>query len=178
MKTLRDLKMSYRNKTYVAFDGDNDMTYYRLMTAWKEHDHIDFDFYNAHDINSARDTSTEESIKAQLRIRMANSSQMLLLVGENTKYLRKFLPWEIELARKKDIPIIIVNLNNKRVYDDSLCPSAIKDSTYTISIPFKMKAIQYALDHFPANYEKWKRDNYYKDHRFNYTDETYRGLGL
>ena len=117
--------MSYKNKTYVAFDGDNDMKYYRLMTAWKEHDHIEFDFLNAHDLNSARDTSTEESIKAQLRIRMANSKQMLLLVGDNTKYLRKFLPWEIELARKKDIPIIVVNLNNKKGYDDNLCPSAI-----------------------------------------------------
>ena len=27
--------MGYRNKTYIAFDGDNDMHYYRLMTAWK-----------------------------------------------------------------------------------------------------------------------------------------------
>ena len=45
--------MSYKNKTYVAFDGDNDMKYYRLMTAWIEHDHIEFDFLNAHDLNSA-----------------------------------------------------------------------------------------------------------------------------
>lgn len=170
--------MSYKNKTYVAFDGDNDMKYYRLMTAWKEHDHIDFDFLNAHDLNSARDTSTEESIKAQLRIRMANSKQMLLLVGENTKYLRKFLPWEIELARKKDIPIIIVNLNNKKNYDDNLCPSAIKDYVYTISVPFKMKAIKYALDHFPDNYETWKNDKDHKDHRYTYIDSIYTSLGL
>ncbi|MDD2637318.1 MAG: TIR domain-containing protein [Bacteroidales bacterium] len=170
--------MSYRNKTYVAFDGDNDMKYYRLMTAWKEHDNIDFDFLNAHDLNSARDTSTEESIKSQLRIRMANSKQMLLLVGENTKYLRKFLPWEIELARKKDIPIIMVNLNNKKSYDDNLCPSTIKDWTYTISIPFKMKIIQYALDNFPDNYYKFKNLPEYKDHRFTYIDSVYEKLGL
>lgn len=27
--------MTYRNKTYVAFDGDKDIRYYRLMQAWK-----------------------------------------------------------------------------------------------------------------------------------------------
>jgi hypothetical protein len=48
--------MSYRNKTYVAFDGDEDMRAYNIMRAWVESDHIDFNFYNAHDINYARDT--------------------------------------------------------------------------------------------------------------------------
>lgn len=170
--------MSYKNKTYVAFDGDNDINYYRLMKAWKEHDKIDFDFQDAHDLNSARDTSTEESIKTQLRARMANSKQMLLLVGEKTKFLRKFLPWEIELARKKDIPIIIVNLNNKKIYDDNLCPSAIKDWTYTVSIPFKLKIIQYALDNFPDGYERLKNNIDYKDHRCIYLDSIYTQLGL
>src|SRR3569832_419336 len=115
--------MSYRNKTYIAFDGDTDIRSYRLMQAWVEHDHIDFGFFNAHDLNSARDTSSEESIKAQLRERMKNSKQMILLVGEKTRYLRKFVPWEIELARKMDIPIIIVNLNKSRLYDESTCPA-------------------------------------------------------
>lgn len=44
--------MPYRNKTYVAFDADTDMHYYRIMQAWKEHDHIDFDFHNAHEMNN------------------------------------------------------------------------------------------------------------------------------
>lgn len=170
--------MSYRNKTYVAFDGDNDIHYYRIMQAWKSHDKIDFDFYDAHDLNSARDTSLEESIKAQLRARMANAKQMILLVGDNTKYLRKFVPWEIELARKKDIPIIVVNLNDKRVYDDNLCPSAVKDWTYTINIPFKLKIIKYALDNFPDNYEKRKDDTEYMSHKYHYKDSVYKELGL
>jgi hypothetical protein len=41
--------MSYRNKTYIAFDADNDIRHYRLMQAWKENDRIEFDFHNAHD---------------------------------------------------------------------------------------------------------------------------------
>lgn len=167
--------MSYRNKTYVAFDGDTDMWAYRLMTAWKSNENIDFNFYNAHDLNSARDTSTEESIKSQLRERMANAKQMILLVGKNTKNLRKFVPWEIELARKKDIPIIVVNLNKKRGYDSELCPSSIGNTVYTIHVSFNVKIIQYALDHFPALYDNHK-DKYPGNYR--YKDSVYEELGL
>lgn len=59
--------MAYRNKTYICFDGDTDMRYYRLMTAWADNEKFSFDFHNAHDLNTARDTSQEESIKRQLR---------------------------------------------------------------------------------------------------------------
>lgn len=167
--------MSYKNKTYVAFDGDTDMRAYRLMTAWKSNENIDFNFYNAHDLNSARDTSTEESIKAQLRERMSSSSQMILLVGEKTKDLRKFIPWEIELARKKDIPIIVVNLNGNRDYDSDLCPASIGSTIYTIHVSFNAAIIQYALDNFPDAYEMHKNErvgNYY------YKDSVYDKLGL
>ena len=50
--------MAYRNKTYVAFDGDKDIHYYYLMRAWKDNDNVDFNFYDAHDLNTALDTST------------------------------------------------------------------------------------------------------------------------
>ena len=30
--------MVYRDKTYVAFDGDNDIKYFNLMKAWKQSD--------------------------------------------------------------------------------------------------------------------------------------------
>ena len=44
--------MAYRNKTYVAFDGDNDMRYYQLMKAWKQKDSTSFNFHDAHDISA------------------------------------------------------------------------------------------------------------------------------
>src|SRR2546428_4190199 len=113
--------MSYRNKTYIAFDGDNDMRYYQIMRAWKENDNIEFDFYDAHDLNSARDSSTEESIKRQLRERMQNAKQFILLVGERTRYLTKFVQWEVEYARKLDLPVVVANLNGTKVYDASRC---------------------------------------------------------
>ena len=32
----------YRNKTYVTFDGDEDMDSYNLMKAWAANSRIDF----------------------------------------------------------------------------------------------------------------------------------------
>ena len=58
--------MAYRNKTYVCFDGDSDMHYYRLMQAWHQNDRSSFSFYNAHNLNTARDTSQEASIERVL----------------------------------------------------------------------------------------------------------------
>lgn len=167
--------MSYRNKTYVAFDGDTDIHYYRTMLMWKENEHIDFNFYDAHDLNSARDTSTEESIKAQLRERMANAKQMVLLVGEKTKGLRKFVPWEIELARKKDIPIIVANLNKERGYDAYRCPSAIGSEVYTMHVAFYAKIIKYALDNFAEEYYEYKSK---RPGNWKYNDSVYKELGL
>ena len=48
--------MPYRNKVYVAFDGDRDIHYYRLMKAWKQNDYTDFNFYDAHDLKQSRDS--------------------------------------------------------------------------------------------------------------------------
>ena len=53
--------MPYKNKTFVSFDGDSDIHYYRLMTAWKQSDHLPFNFYDAHDLNSARNASRRDT---------------------------------------------------------------------------------------------------------------------
>ncbi len=42
-------------------------------------------FYDAHDLNSARDSSLTESIKNQLRTRFDNSRLFMIIVGEKTK---------------------------------------------------------------------------------------------
>ena len=44
--------MAYTNKTYVAFDADNDIHYYQLMKAWKQNDNTNFNFYDAHDLTN------------------------------------------------------------------------------------------------------------------------------
>ena len=61
--------MPYRNKTFVSFASE-DIQSYRLMRAWRANEHIDFDFYDAHDLNIALDTSQPETIRRRLRERL------------------------------------------------------------------------------------------------------------
>jgi len=106
--------MGYRNKTYVIFDGDNDMWAYAYMKGWKESEHIEFDFHDAHDLRPLTDRASEETVRSRLRERFSNSRQAIVLVGEHTKNLYRFLRWEIVIALGLDLPIVAVNLNGKR----------------------------------------------------------------
>lgn len=173
--------MVYRNKTYVAFDGDNDMKYYRTMQMWKQNDNSTFNFYDAHDLNNALDTSSEETIKRKLRERMSNSKVFVLLVGEKTRYLHKFVSWEIEQAIKLELPIIVVNLpksiggEGKREVDRERCPKKAKD-TLAIHISFRSKILQCALEDWPKKHKNYKKANDNRSYR--YSDDVYADLGL
>lgn len=98
-----------------------------------------------------------------------------VVVGEKTKGLRKFVPWEIELARKKDIPIVVANLNGRRDYDSTRCPTAIGTTVYTMHVSFNAAIIQYALDDFAESYQ---RLNGTRTGNWFYKDSVYRQLGL
>lgn len=150
--------MAYRNKTYVCFDADNDMYYYRLMTAWNENDQIAFNFHNAHEINQIRDGSSEETIKKKLRERLQNTSVFVVLIGEHTANLYKYVRWEIEYAIENDIPIIVVNLNKFREYESRLCPPLLRDKL-AIHISYEQKIMNYALNNWPEQYKKHKQNN-------------------
>ncbi len=168
--------MAYRNKLYVAFDGDEDMDYYNTLRMWRDNENIDFNFYDAHDLNIARDTSLPESIKVQLRERMQKARAMLLLVGAKTKNIRGYIPWEIGYARYLGLPIIVANLNDKRRYDAARCPSAIEDGKGAGHISFRAKIIKYALDNYPVfhNADKSK----VLGDVWHYDDSVYADLGL
>jgi hypothetical protein len=121
--------MSYKDPTYVIFDGDKDQWAYRYMRGWKASEHLDFDFRDAHDLTSMTARAANEAyVKSQLRDRMSKAKQVIVIVGESTKNLRKFVAWEIELAKEKGLPIVVVNLKSgQRRMDPDLCPLALRD---------------------------------------------------
>lgn len=147
--------MAYRNKTYVIFDGDEDMWAYAYMLGWTNSDHIDFNFYNAHDIRPLAGTSSETAVKSALKQRLANTKQAIVIVGEKTKNLYRFVRWEIEMCLNLGIPIVVVNLNGMRKMDAERCPPILK-GTCSLHVPFKAKAVQRALDDFCDNFRKHK----------------------
>ncbi|MBL8554594.1 MAG: TIR domain-containing protein [Phenylobacterium sp.] len=166
--------MAYRNKTYICFDGDTDMHYYRLMTAWAANDRFEFSFHNAHDLNTARDTSQEESIKRKLRERFANSKLMIVLIGEKTRYLTKFVRWEMEVALRLNLPIIGVNLNGARDRDN-LSPPAIREEL-VLYVPFGPKAVHHAMEIWPGEFGQLQRQG--KSGPYALSSSTYKSLGM
>lgn len=167
--------MPYRNKTYVCFDGDNDMKYYDLMRAWKQNDNTDFNFYDAHDLNTARDTSQEESIKRQLKTRLQNTKIFVVLLGEHTKYLTKFVKWEMEQAIALELPIIVVNVNKIRGVDNERFPSALRGYP-TVSISFNVKIMQYALERWAESHRRHLSNG--ENSAYFYVKNVYDTLGL
>lgn len=146
--------MAYRNKTFVSFASEN-LGAYRLMQAWKANKHIDFDFYDAHDLNTARDTSSRQTIERRLTERLANTKQVVMLIGNQTKVKAddgiSFVHHEVTVIKKLGLPIIFVNLNQSRIAQVNRLPTALKE-LYTISVSFQPKIIKYALDDFIAKY--------------------------
>lgn len=169
--------MSYRNKTYVAFASE-DIRKYWLMEAWRENANIDFAFYDAHDLYVSRDTSKPETIKRNLRERMKNAKQVVLLGSRDAK--RKggdgvsFLAHEIKVIMEFNLPVVIANLDGDRNIDKNFIPAPLLNvDYYTLSVSFQPKIIKYALDNYAPLYAaSGKAGPHY------YTHETYTKLEL
>ena len=162
---------TYTNKTYVAFDADSDIRYYRLMQAWKKSNNTSFNFYDAHDLNNLMSNSSEETIKGKLAERLRNTKIFVLLVGDSTKNLYKFVRWEIEQAINRKIPIIVVNLNGKKSMDSRLCPAILKDEL-AVHVSFNQKIIEHAIDSWGASDTNYRSSG--KSGAFYYKDTVYR----
>ena len=169
--------MAYNDPSYVIFDGDEDRWAYGRMKGWNALENIDFEFQDAHDLDSMTSRAQgEQYVKTRLRARMEDSTAVIVLVGEKTKNLHKFVRWELELALELGLPIIAVNLNEKRAQDPDRCPPIIRDEC-VVHVPFKMKAIKWALDNWPPEFRRMDAAAKAKGAR-RYSDEQYKKLGL
>lgn len=173
--------MSYRNKTYIAFASEDIRSYY-LMQAWRDNNHIAFNFYDAHDINTARDTSLPETIKRRLRERMNNTKQVVLLGSPTAR--RKggdgvsFLAHEVKVALELDLPIVIAHLDGSRQGPHSNIPQPLLDSgRYMLSVSFQAAIIIRALDDYAVRYADSNQAGKLVGHRI-YNAAEYTALGL
>jgi hypothetical protein len=169
--------VSYRNKTYVAFASEN-IHLYRLMEAWRENERIDFSFFDAHDLFISRDTSKPETIKANLRQRMGNAKQVVLLGTPEAKRKggdgRSFLAHEVGMVTELGLPVVVANHDGDRGIDRALIPQPLLDADYyTVSVSFQPAIIKYALDNYVTAFNAGGKSgpHYYKP-------EIYKKLGL
>jgi hypothetical protein len=89
---------------------------------------------------------------------MKKSTAVVVLVGEKTKNLYKYVRWELELALELGLPIIVANLNKKNRQDDNRCPALIRDKGCTVHIPYTLEALKHAMSHFPLEYAGFNRE--------------------
>jgi MTH538 TIR-like domain (DUF1863) len=169
--------MAYRNKTFVSFASE-DIAYYRLMTAWRQNQHIEFDFHNAHDLNNALDTSQPETIRRRLRERLSNTKQVVMLLGDDTRRVAgrsaRFLYYEVEVISRLELPVVFANLNKSRDAQTHRMPAAL-ESAYTLSVSFQPAIIKKALDDWVERYPAGKLSN--SGPHF-YKASVYTNLGL
>jgi hypothetical protein len=173
--------MAYRNKTFVSFASE-DIRYYRLMQAWRDNERIEFDFHDAHDLNTALDTSQPDTIRRRLGERLANTKQVVMLIGEVTR--RKaadpasFIHYEAEAVARRDLPVVLVNLNGNRTIPEGYIPDAIWPLC-TVSVSFNARIIQHALDQFPNEHASSGSARRGLRERLRvYPPDVYRALGL
>lgn len=169
--------MSYRNKTYVVFASEN-IHCYRLMEAWRESEHIDFNFYDAHDLFISRDTSQRETIRKNLRERMKNAKQIVLIA---TSECRKkggdsysFLGYEIELILEFNLPVVVANVGGSRKIEKSLIPQPLLDANhYMVAVSFQPAIIKHALDKYTLEFAQGAKEGCQI-----YSDSVYCSLGI
>lgn len=169
--------MGYRNKTYVAFASE-DISKYRLMEAWKASEHIDFDFFDAHDLFISRDTSKPETIKRNLRERLKNAKQVVLLGSKDGKSKGgdgvSFLAHEIEVIIEFNLPVVVANLDQDRTVDKSYIPDPLLSEDYfTLSVSYQPKIIMHALDNYAVTFAASDKKGPHQ-----YPAKVYSDLGL
>lgn len=155
--------MSYRNGTYIAFDGQgelnhskSDIKYFNLLKGWNSSERINF--IDSHEKNgNVRDSSLDETKKASLRERLNNSKQILIIISEDTRQTGSLLDYEIEYAKKIGLPFIIcyAGVTKRNIHGDykHRLPSILRsycDNSEIISIhvPFTESDIKLALDKY------------------------------
>ncbi len=142
--------MVYRTRTYIAADWDSDSDAVKQINKWNDSNYFRLSFTNAHDLQQARDSSLNCSIKSSLATRLDASKTFVLIVGNNTKTVRSgscqycssknsytgacargysidnrsYIEYECEKAVRDRLNIIV--LYKATTVDKSKCPDAVK----------------------------------------------------
>jgi MTH538 TIR-like domain (DUF1863) len=156
-------------RTFVGFSS-TDINCYRLMCAWKAHEHIDFNFCDCQ-LQDALNSEDESYIKRKCRERIDMAGTYIMLIGTDTRSKHKYVKWEAEVAIEQECRIIGVNLDKWRYMNEATCPPVINDIG-AMFVPFSPQIIAYALEHHKAQ----ECDNWhYKDHVYTKLGYTLKG---
>ncbi len=153
--------MTYRTKTYIAADWDQDEDAVNQLHKWNNSNHWSLNFHDAHEITKAKDSSLYCSIKSSLKTRMDVSKTFVLIVGDTTNTITKgscsycgsYNSWtqscvrgrsvdlrsfvKFECAKAIEAGIKIVVLYKSTVVSKSKCPDAVKNVGTHVAMWYK-----------------------------------------
>lgn len=154
-------------RTFVGFSS-TDISYYRLMCAWKAHENIGFDFCDCQ-LQAAINSDNETYIKSRCRERLQMAGTYVLLIGADIAYKERFVLWEAEVAIEKKCRLIGVNLDNWRVLNPARCPLVFQ-AVDAVFLPFSPQILAWAL-------EKWTPPSPATSNWYFFQDWVYQNLG-
>jgi hypothetical protein len=131
-------------RTFVGFSS-TDADHYRLMLAWKAHEHIEFDFSDCQ-LQSEVRSEDEAYIKSKCRARINMAGTFIQLIGPDTRYKHKYVRWEAEVALEKKCRIIGVNIDGWRRINEETCPPILRNAG-VMFVPFSPQIVAHALEH-------------------------------
>lgn len=162
--------MAYRNGTYIAFhaDGTNipgtsDIDYYNLLKAWTAKQDDEFSLINSHDkASSVRDASKKATLQASLMQRLRNSKNMLLIIGDTTRFDTDWVPFEIAkavdvyklpvIAAYTAFSCILAPADLRPLWPCALLKRIDNNCANVIHLPFMKEPLKAAIDQFhPQN---------------------------
>ena len=149
-------------RTCVGFSTTDALRYY-LMTAWKEHEKIDFDFCDC-ELQKATNSEDEEHVKSICRSRIDPAGAYAMLIGPDTKHKPKYVAWEAEVALEQGCRIIGVNLDNWRFMNPATCPRVLRN-VGAVFVPYSPHIVAHALEVFDrqANGDWYCFDHVYRE---------------
>lgn len=151
-------------RTFVGFSS-TDLKYYRLMQAWKAHEHIEFDFVDCQ-LQNELNSEDEAYIKRKCRDRINMAGTYVLLIGLDTRSKHKYVRWEAEVALEKECRIIGINLDGWRRINQTTCLPLL-NGVGVMFVPFSPQIVAHALQ----NAKRQESGNW------EFTDSTYTQLG-
>lgn len=161
--------MAYRNGTYVAFHAAgtadptaSDMRYYNLLKAWHVREESDFYFVNSHDKTAAvRDSSRRDTLRRALVERLRSSKNMILILGNTTRFDTDWVPFEISyaiddcgipiIAAYPEFDYILAPASLSGIWPQALRERINRNVAHVIHIPFKQTPLADAVSQFSFN---------------------------
>ena len=161
--------MAYRNGTYVAFHAEgtsdptkSDIKYFNIMKAWTSKTDDAFSMVNSHQKAAAvRDSSRRDTLRNSLLERLRNSKNMVLIIGETTRFDGDWVPFEIisaidsyglpVIAAYPDYMSILAPAQLRFLWPSALVERIDNGSARVIHVPFKKGPLADAIQQFHLN---------------------------